>query len=371
MRIALVSTCAVAVPPRAYGGTELVIAELAKMLTRLGHEVTVFATGDSRPEANLLSLFPAPIWPPSEAAELEHVRFAAGYIGAHVGAFDVVHAHQAQSLALLADQGPPLVVTLHHDRVSELIKIYQSCPDATYVAISQRQAQLSSELSMLVVHHGLDLADYPAGDGLGGYCAFLGRLAPTKAPHLAIDAAVLARTPLKIGGVAHSCEEGYFAREVQPRIARAREQGASIEHLGEVSHAPKVELLRHARALLFPIQWEEPFGLVMIEAMLVGTPVIGFPAGAAPEVIEEGVTGFVVRTVEEMADRLGRLDSFDRARCRARARERWSSLRMAREYEHVYREVISEGRRRTTISGIHTKPYATREEPSESFGRGK
>ena len=348
MRIALVSTSAVAVPPKAYGGTELVISELAKMLTRRGHEVTVFATGDSTPEGKLLFRFRAPIWPPDEAAELEQRRFAAAYIDAHPGLFDIVHAHQAPSLGLLAKQAVPLVITIHHDRVSALMDVYERCPDAKYVAISHRQAELLPELRLKhIVHHGLDPTLYAAGDGRGGYCAFLGRLAPQKGPHIAIDSAIRAGMPLKIGGEAHPVDQEYFAREVQPRLRRA---GARVEHLGEVSHGPKVELLRHARALLFPIQWEEPFGLVMIESMLVGTPVIGFPSGAAPEVIEEGVTGFLARTVEEMSDRMCALDSFDRQRCRTRARERWSSMRMAREYETIYEEALAERHWRTSLS---------------------
>ena len=349
MRIALISTCAVAVPPPAYGGTELIIAELAKMLPRLGHEVTVFATGDSKPEAALRYCFATPVWPPDEAAELRHCVFAAEYIGSHPRAFDVVHAHQAQSLRLLAQQGVPLVATIHHVRVAELTEVYRRGSGVEYVAISRRQAELSPELHARVVHHGLDPDLYPAGAGDGGYCAFLGRLAPEKAPHLAIDAARLAGIPLKIGGVAHAPDAAYFAQAVLPRLRRA---GGSVQHLGQVSHSPKVELLRRSRALLFPIRWEEPFGLVMIESMLVGTPVIGFAAGAAPEVIEEGVTGYLVRTVDEMADRLRQLDSFDRVRCRARARERWSSLRMARGYEDVYRAAM-ETRRAREISGIH------------------
>jgi glycosyltransferase involved in cell wall biosynthesis len=353
MRIAMVSTCAVTVPPKAYGGTELVTAELSKMLTRLGHDVTVFATGDSAPEGKLLFHFPTAIWPPDAHAELRHAAFAWRHIMSDPNPFDIVHAHQAPSLAMAALQGVPVVATLHHERDPSLLAFYRDSPGVTYVAISKRQAELSPELGIRhVIHHGLDPDLYPEGDGRGGYCAFLGRLCPEKAPHLAIDAARLARMPLKIGGVAHEVSQHYFNDVVKPRIDRS---GGLIQHLGELSHAPKVELLRHARALLFPIRWEEPFGLVMIEAMLVGTPVIAFPRGAAGEVIEAGVTGFLVRSVEEMAECIRTIGSFDRGRCRARARARWSSMRMARDYEEVYRSIVAsrEPPLRDTISGIH------------------
>jgi glycosyltransferase involved in cell wall biosynthesis len=351
MRIALLSTCAVSVPPKAYGGTELVTAELAKMLTRLGHDVTVFATGDSHPAGELRFRYATAVWPPDEQAELRHAAFAWGVIAS--GGFDVVHAHQAPAIAFTALSTVPTVVTLHHERDAKLVAFYQDFPGVTYVAISQRQAELMPELGVRqVVHHGLDASLYAPGDGDGGYCAFLGRLAAEKAPHVAIDAALAARVPLRLAGAPHWPDRPYFDAEIAPRLSAA---GGAVAWVGEVTHGPKVELLRGARALLFPIQWEEPFGLVMIESMLVGTPVIAFARGAAPEVIEDGVTGFIVRDAAEMAFRLRHLDGFDRSRCRARAAERWTSLRMARDYERIYERVASErGVSRKWASGVHS-----------------
>ncbi|MBV9947215.1 MAG: glycosyltransferase, partial [Myxococcales bacterium] len=158
-------------------------------------------------------------------------------------------------------------------------------------------------------------------------------LAPEKGPHLAIDAALGAGVPLRIGGQAQWLNRGFFEREMRPRIDRA---AGRVFWEGEVTFGPKLDLLRGARATLFPIQWEEPFGLVMIESMLLGTPVIAFARGSAPEVVEEGVTGFVVRDLGEMIERIRQVGALDRARCRARARERWSADRMARDYERVY-----------------------------------
>jgi glycosyltransferase involved in cell wall biosynthesis len=357
MRIALVSSCAVSCPPRAYGGTELVVAELAKMLTRLGHDVTTFATGDSEPEGKLAYRFEKPVWPPYESAELRHAGYAWQQITAPGANFDIVHTHQAPSLPLAA-MAPSVrtVYTIHHCRDEHLIDLYKDFPHAAYVGISRRQVELIPEIAVEeVVLHGLDPDLYDAGRGDGGYVAFLGRFAHEKAPHLAIDAARRAGVTLRMGGGVHPPDKPYFEREIKPRL----EDGTGgVERLGELSHAPKLSLLRGAKAMLFPIMWEEPFGLVMIESMLVGTPVIGFPNGSVPEVIEDGVTGFVVRDVQEMAARIRELDGFDRERCRARAREKWSSLRMAREHEALYERLIVRSRR--MASGVHdvTRPGA-------------
>jgi glycosyltransferase involved in cell wall biosynthesis len=352
MRIALVSSCAVSVPPRAYGGTELVVAELAKNLTRLGHDVTTFATGDSEPAGRLQWRFEKPVWPPYESAELRHAAHAWQAITAPSARFDIVHTHQAPSLAF-ASIAPSVrtVYTIHHCRDERLIDLYRDFPNATYVGISRRQAELIPEIQIEeIILHGLDPDLYDAGRGDGGYVAFLGRFAPEKGPHFAIDAARRAGVTVRMGGGVHPPDRPFFEREVQPRL----ENGAGgVEWLGELSHAPKLSLLRGARAMLFPIDWEEPFGLVMIESMLVGTPVIGFPHGSVAEVIEDGVTGFVVRDVAEMAARIRELDGFDRDRCRERAREKWSSLRMAREHEALYERVMTRSQRGRLSSGVH------------------
>ncbi len=353
MRIAMISTCAVSVPPRAYGGTELVTSELAKMLTRLGHDVTVYATGDSRPSGDLRFRFDRPIWPPDEAAELRHAAFAWRDIARRalsgVAPFDVVHTHQAPAIAFAPLQTVPTVYTLHHARDERLVALYLDVPEVTLVGISRRQVELVPELAVRhVVHHGLDASLYAPGRGRGGYCAFLGRLSAEKGPHVALDVARAAGVPLRIGGEPHPPDRDYFEHEVAVRLERA---GSSASWLGNLALAPKVELLRGARALLFPIAWEEPFGLAMIEAMLVGTPVLAFGHGSVGEVIDEGVTGFVVHDAQAMAERLTRLEGFDRARCRARAIERWTSLRMARDYLRVYEEAITFAAWRSRHSG--------------------
>jgi glycosyltransferase involved in cell wall biosynthesis len=339
MRIALLSTCALATPPRKYGGTELVVAELAQGLTDLGHRVTVYATGDSEVAGELRHCFDGPAWPPDERTERRHARFAWKDIASDPEPYDVVHMHQAQALRGYGSVPYPKALTVHHCRVDELVRQYCDHPDVAYVAISRRQAELSPEISFArVVHHGLDPARYELGDGDGGYVAFLGRFAREKAPHLAIDAARAAGIPVRLGGAPHEAPgyREYFECEMRPRLA----QPGGVEWLGELGHWQKARLLAGARALLFPLDWEEPFGLVMIEAMLVGTPVIAFARGSAPEVVEDGLTGWVVRDAHEMAACIGRLHRIDRARCRARAVERWSTKRMAKEYCALYEELV-------------------------------
>jgi glycosyltransferase involved in cell wall biosynthesis len=336
VRIALVSTPFVAVPPRGYGGTELVVNELARALERGRHEVTLFATGDSSAE-DLRFVFREPIWPPDPYAELLHCRAAARVIAAE--GYDVVHAHCPALLAFASELDAPVVYTLHHDRDERLMRLYLRRPSVRYVAISARQAALHAELGCEVVHHGLDPARFPAGDGAGGHAAFVGRLTWCKGPDAAIEAARRAGVELLLGGEVHDdVAPPGWAAHLERALASPH-----VRRLGHVAGNGKLALLAGARALLMPLRWEEPFGLVMIEAMLCGTPVIAFPRGAAPEVVDEGVTGFLVEDVDAMAAVLSTLDGFDRAACRRRAQERFSSARMVSAYARIYAAAAAEG----------------------------
>lgn len=339
MRIALLSTSAVPLPPPGYGGTELVTAELAKMLTRLGHDVTVFATGDSSSEANLSWHFPTAQWPPDDLLELRHAASAWRIIASADPSFDVVHAHHPCAIPFGSVCAVPTVLTLHNARDERVVRYLKQFDEVTYVAISRRQADLYPELGVRhVVHHGIDDEVYEVGSGEGGWLAFVGRLAREKGPHIAIDVARATGIALRMGGQAHPQNRAFFESEVAPRLLAA---GDLVEWDGEAFFGRKLDMFRGARATLFPIAWEEPFGLVMIESMLVGTPVIAFPRGAAPEVVEDGVTGFLVHDEAEMIEKVRAVGALDRGRCSEVARQRWTSRRMAQDYVGVYEQAIA------------------------------
>jgi glycosyltransferase involved in cell wall biosynthesis len=331
VRVALVSTPFVPVPPKGYGGTELIVHELAKGLTSAGHRVTLFATGDSS-GPDLRHFWREPVWPPDPYAELLHAKYAASEIAS--GRFDVVHAHCAAMLAFASDIGTPMVYTIHHERLESFSRFYQKAPLVRFVAISRRQGELEEGLASDVVHHGLDPDLHPPGKGDGGHALFLGRLSWCKGPDLAVEASRRAGVPLVVAGQHHEdrAPPGWREEVLLPALA-----SPGVRWVGEANGSPKQRLLGGARALLMPLRWEEPFGLVMIEAMLSGTPVVAFPLGAAPEIVDEGVTGFLVRDVDGMAAALRWVDRLDRRACRRRALARFSSARMVRDYLTVYR----------------------------------
>jgi glycosyltransferase involved in cell wall biosynthesis len=338
VHIALVSTPFVAVPPPRYGGTELVVADLALGLRAAGHEVTLFATGDSElPGCRIEALEPTPVWPPEPFAELSHAAWAIGRIILRAEEYDVIHAHVPSALAMAEFVGLPMVYTLHHEYDEALLRYYERRRGLfTPIAISRRQSQfLLGCDDCEVVHHGLDVSRYPFGAG-GDDVAFLGRLAAEKGPHLAIDAARLAGRRIRLGGKPHWNDHEYCEQEIERRAA----VGEDVELLGELGHDAKCELLSSSAATLCPLQWEEPFGLVMIESMLCGTPVVAFARGAAPELIDPGVTGFLARDPHDMARLLREeIPRFDRRACRARATLRFNRERMVRDYLTIYQRL--------------------------------
>jgi glycosyltransferase involved in cell wall biosynthesis len=337
MRIAMVCTPFVAVPPPAYGGTELVVHALTWALMRAGHEVALFATGDSR-GAWANAPFRTAVWPPDFYAELVHCRFAARAIAR--GRFDVVHAHVPAFLAFAPELAAPLVYTLHHAVQPHLSRFYQHTPGVWQVAISERQAALADPPAQAMVHHGLDPAMYPVVGPGGDQAFFLGRLCHAKAPDVAIEAARRAGLPIVVAGKVHA-EDG--PRGWDEALDRALAE-PHVRRIGEADLRAKRRTFARSRAILVPLRWEEPFGLVMIEAMLAGCPVIAFPRGAAPEIVQDGVTGFLVDDVRGMAAALGRAAALDRLAIRAEARRRFSAGRMAGRYLAVYRAALSAAR---------------------------
>lgn len=339
MRIALVSTPFVAVPPRLYGGTELIVAELADGLVERGHDVTLFATGDSRTTAELRSRYARAQWPPEMLVDLDHVSWAMQQI-AEQGTFDVVHAHSAIALAcarLVPDV--PIVYTLHHERDEKLSALYRDCQDAHFVAISDDQRRREIPLrDVTVIHHGLDPDKYQhTTRAAGDFVCFVGRFARVKGPHTAIRAAMAAGVPIRVAGEIHPPDEAWATDELRDLLL-----DPLVRFVGSIGLAEKAPLLRDARALLAPIAWHEPFGLILIEAMLSGCPVVAFPRGSVPELVEHGVTGFVAESFEHMVSLIrpgGAVDRFDRVRCRERAVERFGRDRMITEHLALYARV--------------------------------
>ena len=333
----MISTPFIRVPPKGYGGTELFCYELSEELTNRGHDVTVFTTGDSCVSGKRRALYHRPAWPPAYADDVNHVAWAMAEVAR--SAFDVVHMNSAVGLPFDDFVHVPIVYTLHHKRDDGLSRLYATHPRPFYVAISQRQLDLEIPLPHAsVIHHGLSPQRYLPSFEDAGYLLHLGRYAREKGTHTAIDIALRAGLPIQLAGRAHLDDGAYFAEFVLPRLA-----SPDVVEQGEADHAQKVTLLHGARALVCPIDWEEPFGLIAIEAMLCGTPVLGFARGSFPEIVEENITGFLAAPgdIETLATVAKGLGTFDRERCALRARERFSASTMARAYESIYERAIA------------------------------
>lgn len=347
MRIGLVAPPFIPVPPVRYGGTELFVAQLAEGLVHAGHDVTVYANGESHPAGELRWLYEQAEWPvqsPAEAAtkELAHTAWACEDAARHC---DLIHLNCAPGVVFSRFVDRPFVATLHHPAELALSTLYSLHPDLHYVAISRAQQHLEDLPHITTVHHGLDLDRYRLTERKQSYLAFLGRVAPSKGTHLAIDVALRAGLPLKIAGEVQPCFADYWETMVKPRL-----DGRQIEYVGEADLAAKNELLGNAAAFLFPIQWNEPFGLVMLEAMACGTPVLAFGAGSVPEIVRDGVSGWVCRDVDDMARR-ARDPQVSPASCREYVASNFTTAHMTRGYLQVYRSALEarQQRHRTTV----------------------
>jgi glycosyltransferase involved in cell wall biosynthesis len=335
LKVGLLSPPWVPVPPPAYGGTELMVDQLARGLTAAGQHVTLYATGDSTAPATIAHSIGAAAEDRIGEGALE-LRHAMNGYEALVGC-DVIHDHTLVGPAwALASGQARVVTTCHGPFADELRSIYRRyATRLPVVAISRDQAARAPEIAVSrVIHHGLDHDRFPMGLGDGGYLLFLGRMAPDKGVR---EAALLARAagrPLLIAAkMREPAEHAYFAEQVRPLL------GDDVTYVGEATNGTKIELLAGAVALLNPIRWPEPFGLVMTEALACGTPVLTCPRGAAPEIVDDGVTGFLCADDEAMVDAIGRVEELDRAACRAAVAERFSTARMVEAYIALYEEV--------------------------------
>ncbi len=350
MRIAQIAPLTESVPPRLYGGTERVVSFLTEELVRQGHDVTLFASGDSPTAARLAPMAPRALR--FETGLRDHMAPILGMLEdvyRRADEFDVLHFHlDYLSYPLFSRQRTPFMTTLHGRLdLPELSPVYARFPAAPVVSISDAQRRPLPEANFIgTVYHGLPLDLLTPRPVKPGYLAFLGRISPEKAPDRAIRIARRAGIPLKIAAKVDRVDEEYYRAKIRPLI-----DGRHVEMIGEIGDAAKPEFLAGASALLLPIDWPEPFGLVMIEAMACGTPVIAFPAGSVPEIIEDGRTGFIVRDEREAVAALGRLSTLSRAAIRARFEERFSVERMAADYLTLYRGLIARARPRLRAVG--------------------
>lgn len=337
MRIALIAAPFIAVPPADYGGTELFVAHLAEGLQKIGVEVVVYANADSSVNVERRWMYEHSEWPlRSELRafirELNHNSWA---IDDARESCEIIHVQSAQALALSRFLGTAFVLTLHGPHEPALSEYYASYPSIHYVAISEFQAKQESIPRLCTIHHGIDLNQYPLITQKQTYLSFIGRIAPVKGTHIAIDVAQRTGIPLKIAGEVQPAHREYFERKIRPRV-----DGKLVEYVGPADLKSKTDLLGNSMAMLFPIQWNEPFGLVMVEAMACGTPVLAMPGGSVPEIVREEVSGYICRSVPVMAKRLRDL-KLDPTAIRHYVEEHFSTEKMVGEYLNLYQRILA------------------------------
>jgi glycosyltransferase involved in cell wall biosynthesis len=342
LRIAMIAPLIESVPPALYGGTERVVSALTEELVRRGHEVTLFASGDSRTSAHLIACAPRSLrLDPATKDYVAAAMIELGEVYARADDFDLIHNHVdyfAFPFARLTRT--PTVSTTHGSLdLDEVRRVYQSFRELPLIAISRAQREFLSGVNWhATVHNGIDLENFHFRDEPGDYLVFLGRISPERRVDRAIEIARDTGHRLIIAAKVDDDDREYYEHAIAPQIQASHR----VEYIGEVNDADKDALLGGAYAYLFPIDWPEPFGLTMVEAMATGTPVIAYRAGSVPEVVVDGVTGFVCPTLRGMVEAVPRVAALDRAACRAHVEAHFSAAAMATGYESAYRALLDE-----------------------------
>jgi glycosyltransferase involved in cell wall biosynthesis len=340
MRIAQVAPLYESVPPKYYGGTERVVSYLTEELVHQGHEVTLFASGDSLTKARLVAACPRSLRLDKQCIDqLAHQMLMLEHVFQHSAQFDIIHFHVDYLHFSLSRRQPIVHVTTLHGRLDlpDLVPLYQEFPDMPVVSISNAQREpLPWANWQATVYHGIPVDLYRFREEPGSYLAFMGRISPEKRVDRAIKIAKQVQIPLKIAAKVDRVDKEYFASTIKPLLCNSL-----VELVGEIGEAEKDNFLGDAYALLLPIDWPEPFGLVMIEALACGTPVIAYRGGAVPEIIEEGHTGFIVRTIKDAVEAVQRVPELSRKRCREVFEERFTAARMAQDYVQIYKRLIN------------------------------
>ena len=353
MRIAQVAPLVESVPPKLYGGTERIVSYLTEELVRRGHDVTLFASGDSQTSAELVagSKTALRLSEKSRDPVLQHLLMLE-QLRDRSDDFDVIHFHiDLLQFPFLRTLDCPSVTTLH-GRLDKpgILSFYREYSEARLVAISRAQRRsLPKEAQAFLVYHGLPRELLRIGKGRGGYLAFLGRISPEKGPVDAIAIALAAGLPLKIAAKVDKADMAYWRKTVKPLV----DKEPSIEFIGEIAEPEKAEFRGNAKALLFPVDWPQPFGLVMIEAMACGTPVVAYPLGSVPEIIEEGRSGCIVGSREAAIAAVGKIDDIDRVAVRQCFDQRFTVERMTAGYIQLYEKLLLS---RQSKGHIHGRP---------------
>ena len=352
MKVALIAAPFISVPPQDYGGTELFVAHLAEGLSRKGCQVIVYTNGESTVAVERRWIYDRPEWPirvPENAwiRELNHDAWA---VADAIRDCDLIHIQSAQGLVFSRFVDRPFALTLHGPYSAELSAFYAQYPNAYYVSISDAQREREVMPHLRTIYHGINLQDYRLVEQKQKYLSFIGRIAPVKGTHIAIEVAQRTGIPLKIAGEVQPAFRDYFDQKIRPKL-----DGKLAEYVGPADLAAKNELLGNSMAMLFPIQWKEPFGLVMVEAMACGTPVLAMPGGSVREIVRDGVSGYVCRTVKGLVTRLRDLN-IPPATVRRYVEEHFSTEIMAQKYIALYLEALEA--RRSVEPGIQRLPAA-------------
>jgi glycosyltransferase involved in cell wall biosynthesis len=339
MRIAQVAPLYESVPPRYYGGTERVVSWLTERLVALGHDVTLFASGDSVTNARLIPACKKALRLDSECIDpvAYHVLMVE-QVFALAERFDLIHFHiDYLPFSRIRRERVPSLTTLHGRLdLPHLVPLYREFSTIPLVSISNAQRKPLPWANWLAtIRHGMPANALPICESEGRYLAFLGRISPEKRVDRAIEIAIRSNRQLKIAAKIDRVDQAYFETKIKPLLNHPL-----VEFIGEIGDSKKVEFLRNAAALLFPIEWPEPFGLVMIEAMSCGTPVVAFPFGSVPEIIADGICGFVVHDIDEAVKAVARIDSIDRVGCREHFELNFTDERMASDYLSIYQRLV-------------------------------
>jgi glycosyltransferase involved in cell wall biosynthesis len=340
LRIAQVAPLSESVPPKLYGGTERVVSTLTDELVRQGHDVTLFASGDSRTTATLVAPVPRALRLAKSVDPLALHLLLVEQVTQRADEFDIIHYHIAPLHFSMARRLTVPHVTTLHGRLDlpEIVALYSEFNDVPLVSVSDAQREPLPDQNWIgTVYHGLPNRELQFSAGRGGYLAFLGRISPEKRVDRAIDIAKACGCPLKIAAKVDPADQRYFEQEIKPLLDHPL-----VEYCGEITEGQKGEFLGGAKALLFPIDWPEPFGLVMIESLACGTPVVAIRGGSVPEVLEDGVNGFICDNLEEAIDATTRIPALDRRACRRAFERRFTAARMAEEYVQLYRRLSAD-----------------------------